>query len=91
MSFILVKCKAGNYSKWRNAFDDAADMRKKGGEINSRVFQHADNEHEMVILMEWEDHKKAKKFVQSKELRACMKKAGIIGKPGIYLLNEIIQ
>ncbi len=89
MPFILVKSKAEDSVRWRNAFDDAADMRKSGGEINSRIFRNADNLNETFVLMEWENLKKARKFTQSKELRACMKKAGVTGKPCIYFLNEV--
>ena len=90
MPFIFVRCKTENYARWKNAFNDAADMRKNGGEINSRVFRSPENKNEIVTLMEWKNLKKAQEFIQSRGLRNCMKKAGIIGKPDIFFLNEMV-
>jgi hypothetical protein len=44
---------------------------------------------EVVILFEQEVVDKAHQFVELEDLRQTMDRAGVVGKPKIYFLNEI--
>ena len=91
MPFMLVRHKVKNYDKWKPVFDEHAAARKAGGSRGGRLFRSADNPNEIVIMFEWESLEKARKFVQSEDLRKAMEQAGVIDKPDIYFLDEIEQ
>jgi hypothetical protein len=42
-----------------------------------------------VILFEWESLEKAHQFAQSDELRQAMQRAGVIGMPDLYFLEQV--
>ncbi len=42
-----------------------------------------------MILIKWNRLDTARKFTKSRDLRATMKRAGVMGKPDIYFLDEI--
>jgi len=89
MAFILVRYKIEDYKRWKNTFNDAFEMRKQFGEKSSRAFRSSANPHEMVVLQEWYSLPSARRFAKSKELKQCMKKAGVVGKPDILFLKEM--
>ena len=89
MAFILVSYKIEDYKRWKNTFNDAFEMRRRFGERSSRVFKCSDSPKEMVVLQEWDSLASARRFSKSKELRNCMKKAGVVGKPDIVFLKEM--
>jgi hypothetical protein len=89
MAFILVRYKIENYKRWKNTFNDAFEMRKQFGEKNSRAFRSSADPREMVVLQEWYSLPSARRFARSKELKQCMKKAGVVGKPDVLFLKEM--
>ncbi len=89
MSYMLVHFKIQDLSRWKTAFNDARDMRKDAGEKSYHIFKSTDDKNEMIVIQEWESTSKAKKFARSKELRKCMEKAGIVGRPDMLFLEEL--
>ena len=63
--------------------------RKASGSKKAQLFRNADNTNELIILFEWDDLGKARKFAQSEDLKKTMQKAGVSDKPDIYFLEEI--
>lgn len=69
MSYLLVRHKVQDYAKWKPIFDGHAATRKANGSKGGQLFRSADNPNEVVILLEWDDVKKARQFAQSADLR----------------------
>ena len=44
-----------------------------------------------MILIKWSRLDRARRFAKSKDLRNTMKRAGVMGKPDIYLLEEVAR
>jgi hypothetical protein len=42
-----------------------------------------------LILLEWDSLEKARQFGQSDDLRNTMQRAGVVGKPEVYFLEEL--
>jgi heme-degrading monooxygenase HmoA len=63
--------------------------RKAAGSKGGRLFRSEKDPNEVVILFEWGDLGKAHKFVESDDLRQTMERAGVVGKPDLYFLDEI--
>ncbi|MBI4848995.1 MAG: hypothetical protein HY808_10540 [Nitrospirae bacterium] len=91
MAFVFLRYKIENYKKWKTAFNDAFEMRKKGGEKSYKVFRSADNPNELAVLLEWSSISNARRFINSKEVQQCMAKAGIVGKREIAFFKEAPQ
>ena len=87
--YMLVRHKIEDYAKWKPVYDQDAANRKASGSKRARLFRDPDNPNEIEILFEWDDLVKARKFALSEDLRKTMQKAGVIGKPDIYFLEEI--
>jgi len=89
MPYMLVRHNVMDYAKWKLVYDQHAATRKAGGSKKAHLFRSSDRPNEIIILFEWDDLGKARKFAQSEDLIKTMQLAGVIGKPDIYFLEEI--
>ena len=89
MPFILVKQTIKDYAKWKPLFDKHGSTRKKSGSKGGRLYRNSQNPNEIVVIMEWDAIDNARKFTESADLREIMEKAGVIGKPEVYFLEQI--
>ena len=86
---MLVRHNVMDYAKWKSVYDQHAATRKASGSKKAHLFRSSDSPNEIIILFEWDDLGKARKFAQSEDMIETMKLAGVIGKPDIYFLEEI--
>jgi heme-degrading monooxygenase HmoA len=89
MVYFLVRSKVEDFARWKPVFDEMSATRKARGSKGGYMFQNADDPHEVVVLLEFEDTKSARQFAQSSDLKEAMNRAGVSDKPNIYLLNEV--
>ena len=89
MAHILVHHKVEDYNKWKPVYDGHENTRKNSGSKGSRLYRSKDNPNELVILFDWDTLENAHKFASSQELKEAMQKAGVIGMPEIFFLDEI--
>lgn len=86
---LIIRHKVKDYAKWKPLFDEHGAKRKAAGSNGGRLFRSEKDPNEVVILFEWEDIGKAHKFTESEDLRQTMKRAGVVGKPELYFLEDI--
>ena len=89
MTYVLVMHKVEDYNKWKSVYDENGAMRKAYGSKCAFVFHNSNDPKSMVIITEWENIEKAKGFGESEDLKITMQKAGVIGQPAVYYLEEI--
>ena len=89
MAQLLIRHKVKDYAKWKSVFDEDGAKRKEGGSKGGRLFRSEKDPNEVVVLFEWQDLGKAHKFTESEDLRQTMERAGVVGKPELYFLEEI--
>ena len=89
MPYVLAIHKVENYSRWKSGFDEAVAIRKAGGEKSYQIFRTVEDPNSLVLLFEWDSLDNARKYLQSKELQGAMQRTGVIGRPDIYLLEEL--
>lgn len=53
-------------------FDQHTEAQESAGLTNPRVFRSSDDQHEVVILFDTDDTKKAKHFVASTDLKVVL-------------------
>lgn len=88
MPYVLIRHKVRDYAKWKPMFDKHGSTRKAGGCKGGHLFRSADDPNEVVVLFEWDNLGKARQFVQSKDLREVMERAGVADQPDMYFLDE---
>jgi heme-degrading monooxygenase HmoA len=89
MAQLIIRHKVKDFGKWKPLFDEHGAKRKAAGSRGGRLFRSEKDPNEVVILFEWEDLGKARKFTESEDLLQTMESAGVVGKPDLYFLEEI--
>lgn len=89
--FVMVHHKVRDYDTWRPFFDQHEATRQAAGSKGAHLFRSADDPNEIVITLTWDDARvdDAKAFVASPDLREIMEKAGVVGQPEIYFLDDL--
>lgn len=57
--------------------------------IASQVLQNSDDPNEIIVILEYQSVKEAKKFSESEGLRLSMQRAGVNSVPNIIFVNEL--
>jgi uncharacterized protein (DUF1330 family) len=89
MSYILIRHKVEDYSKWKPVFDEHGAVRKAAGSKGGYLFRNIDDPNEVVMYMEVDDVEKARQFVQSEDLRQAMERSGVADQPDVYFLDLV--
>jgi hypothetical protein len=87
MTTLIIKEQVQNYNNWKTVFDSQHNLRVEYGEKTEHIYRENEHPNNMVIMLEWENEKRAKQFSKSKELKDALDKSGIIGKPNMYFVE----
>ena len=85
MTYLLVRHKVADFSKWKAEYCHLP-TRQKAGLEEEHLLRNLDNPDEVVLLFEAENLHEAQAFARSSDLREAMQKAGVVDKPDIYFL-----
>lgn len=85
MQYVLIIHEVRAYPAWKTVFDDAADIRKRAGEISYQLLRHDTDANNIVHFSEWSSLENARRFFESAELVEIRKKAGVKAPAFIYL------
>lgn len=85
MQHVLIIHEVEAYAAWKLVFDQAADVRKRAGEISYQLLRYDTDANNIVHFSEWSSLDKARRFFESPELVAIRKKAGVKTPDFIYL------
>jgi len=88
MPALLIRHTVADYALWKPFFDAQGNTRRANGSKGGQIFRSADDSHEVLILLEWDDLERARLFVDSDDLREAMDRAGVIDRPDIWFLEE---
>jgi heme-degrading monooxygenase HmoA len=88
MTYILVQQHVEDYDKWKAVFEEHED-RQAAGSKGGIVFRNADDPTQVTVLLGWDNLENARAFTGSDELRAAMQRAGVVGPPNVYFLEEV--
>jgi heme-degrading monooxygenase HmoA len=89
MPYLLVRHTVKDYTKWKPFFDEHQSTREKSGSKGGHLYRNSQNPNELIIVFEWDTLDNAKKFAESADLRDQMEKAGVVGKPDVYFLEQL--
>lgn len=89
MPYLLIQHKTEDYAKWKATFDKVGPIRKAAGEKSYSICHVAGEPNNIVVLNEWDSMDNLQKFLQSDDLKATMKEAGVTEKPEINILEPL--
>ncbi len=88
MPLEITHVEVTDFAEAKRVFDSRADIRTAQGALSSKIYQSDDNPKAATIVIEWDSLDSARKYTDSAELKPAIKKAGIVGTPISYYLNE---
>ena len=87
--FLGIRHRVQDYRKWKRAFDKEEELREAYGLRGGDVCRDMNDPLELTIMLECEDVGSAKEFMRSQEHREAMRKAGVVGKPDTFFVEEV--
>jgi heme-degrading monooxygenase HmoA len=88
MPALLIRLRVADYPAWKRVFDEHGPIRWSNGCRGGQVFRSSDDRDELVILLTWDDSRRARLYSQSDEFRESMKGAGVIDAPDMWILEH---
>lgn len=85
MQHVLIIHEVEAYPAWKAIVDQAADMRKRAGEIRYQLLRYDSDANTIVHFSEWSSLDKARRFFESPELVEIRRKAGVKASDFMYL------
>ncbi len=89
MPSLLIRHHVADYPAWKAVFDEHEPTRRANGSQGGWLFRNADDPHEVLLLLAWDDLERARLFVDSDDLREAMTRAGVAGQPDIWFLEDV--
>ena len=89
ITHLHVGFKVENYERWKEGYDASMEQRKASGEISFKVFRNADDPNTVTVLSVQESAEKVQAFLESPELKARMKAAGITEMGRMLIMEEM--
>lgn len=86
-SYMLIRHKVRDFSKWKPGYDAHLPKRVEAGLTEKYLLRGANDPGEVVVLFEAADLGRAKAFAESKDLRETMQKVGVTDRPDVFFLN----
>jgi protein-disulfide isomerase len=84
---LMMTHKLKDWDAFKNEFDKHKQVRLDAGLIDRAIGHPIDDPHEAILVFAVTDMAKAKAFLQSKDLKDKMEKAGVEGKPTSFFYN----
>ena len=89
MPCLLIRHKVQDYSTWKAVFDEDEATRRANGSQGGWLFRDADDPHEVLLLLAWDDLERARLFADSDDLREALARAGVTDRPDISFLEDV--
>jgi len=80
-----------DYKMWKTVFDSHSSLRSEAGSLGGKIFRSTNDTNELFVLLEWDSLENAQKFAQSDSIKEAMKKAGVVGIPVVYFVDEVAE
>lgn len=88
MPALLIRYAVADFAAWKPSFAAHGTTRRANGCRGGRLYRSADDPHEVLVLLDWDDLERARLFADSDDLREAMHLAGVTGRPEIWFLED---
>jgi heme-degrading monooxygenase HmoA len=86
MPHIFIRAKVADFNRWKAIYSANAGVRKIVGLKEEHLWRSAADPNNVFILFATDNLNAAQAYVNSPELRAKMKEAGVTDRPDIHIL-----
>lgn len=88
VTHLHVAFKVEDYNRWKEGYDASVEQRKASGEISFQVYRNVDDPNTVTVLSVQQSAERVQAFMDSPDLRARMKAAGITQMGQMLILEE---
>ena len=88
MASVLIQHQVKDFEAWKKVFDSSITLRTSSGELSAQVYRDVSTPNMVTVINKWNSMANAEKFVHSPDMKAAMEKAGVVGTPVVFFLNE---
>ena len=89
VTHLHVGFKVEDYNRWKDGYDASIEQRKASGEISFQVFRNVDDPNTVTVLSVQESAEKVQAFMDSPDLQARIKAAGVTQMGQILIMEEM--
>ena len=89
VTHVHVGFKVNDYDRWKEGYDASIEQRKAAGEISFQVFRNADDPNTVTVLSVQESAEQVRTFLDSPDIKARMKAAGITEIGRMLIMDEM--
>jgi len=89
VTHLHVGFKVKNYERFKEGYDANIEQRKAAGEISFQVFRNVDDPNTVTVLSVQESAEQVQAFIDSPDLKARMKAAGITEMGQMLSMEEM--
>lgn len=89
MPLLLIRHHVADFPAWKAIFDEHESSRRANGSQGGWLLVDAVDPHEVVIFLWWDNPERARLFAESDDLQESLVRAGVMGQPLIWLLEEV--
>ena len=89
VTHVHVAFKVEDYERWKEGYDASVEQRKAAGEISFQVFRNVDDPNTVTVLSVQESAEQVQAFMDSPDLKARMKAAGITAMGQMLIMEEM--
>lgn len=86
-NLMTVIAKVTNFAKWLPDYESHDSIRQSYGLHNFSIARGAHDSNMVMVVLKMDDAARAKEFASSPDLKARMKKGGVVGAPTISFLD----
>ena len=88
VTHLHVGFKVEDYEQWKQGYDASIEQRKAAGEISFQVFRSVDDPNTVTVLSVQQSAEQVQAFMDSPDLKARMKAAGITQMGQMLIMEE---
>lgn len=81
---LMITHNVKDYDSWKTSYDSHKQVRIDAGLVDRALGYSQDNKNNVTVVFAVKDLKKAKAFMNSKDLQDKMTEAGVVGKPSMH-------
>ena len=83
MATAIIQHRIEDFAAWKPVYD--AHAGRKQYSFQDRVLQTIDDPNNVIVILDSDSADKLRDFLQSDDLKATMRDAGVVGEPTIWL------
>lgn len=89
MPSLLIHHRVADYAAWSTVFAEQEIERRANGSRGGRILRTYADPRDILVILEWDDLERARLFVDSDDLQEAMRRAGVIGDPEFWFLEDV--